>query len=138
MLSQPSLGSCRAGPASLPTLSLRYSHSHCFDSHTSPQPTVLAFGAALVVVCATRSVTAAYDRNLVCSGHPDEATCLKDRGNRCFWWNKSCVGGDAYEVGLTCEASWGVRAASFRLAAGPWWHLGKDVRRHYMSYKYSR
>jgi hypothetical protein len=40
----------------------------------------------------------AYDRNLVCSGHPDAASCNRDRQNRCMYWNKSCVGMDAYEV----------------------------------------
>jgi hypothetical protein len=40
----------------------------------------------------------AYDRNLVCSGHPDTASCNRDRQNRCMYWNKSCVGMDAYEV----------------------------------------
>lgn len=45
-----------------------------------------------------RAATTAYDRNLVCNGHPDPTTCQQDRSNRCFFWNKSCVGMDAYEV----------------------------------------
>lgn len=45
-----------------------------------------------------RSATSAYDRNLVCNGQPDKEGCLRDRANRCFWWNKSCVGMDAFEL----------------------------------------
>lgn len=57
-----------------------------------------------------RAATAAYDRNLVCNGHPDAETCVKDKSNRCFFWNKSCVGLDAYEV---CVANSWVRTAAF-------------------------
>lgn len=53
-----------------------------------------------------RTAAMAYDRNLVCSGHSDAARCNKDTKNRCMYWNKSCVGADAYEVGL--DHGWGL------------------------------
>ncbi|KAF8061962.1 leishmanolysin-like peptidase [Scenedesmus sp. PABB004] len=45
-----------------------------------------------------RAVALAYDRNLVCSGHPSEARCNADAANRCMYWSKSCVGADAFEL----------------------------------------
>jgi hypothetical protein len=45
-----------------------------------------------------RATAHAYDRNLVCNGQPNEAACVRDKRNRCFFWSKSCVGMDAYEV----------------------------------------
>jgi hypothetical protein len=51
-----------------------------------------------VCLCPPRAAAVAYDRNLVCNGRPDEALCVNATAQRCFWWNKSCVGLDAYEV----------------------------------------
>lgn len=46
-----------------------------------------------------RVVAVSVDRNLVCAAYATQTSCNSDRANRCMWWNRSCVGKDAFEVG---------------------------------------
>lgn len=62
-------------------------------------PVMFSFELRVMLAGSTcRTAVMAYDRNLVCNGHPDAGRCNKDRQNRCMYWNKSCVGMDAFEV----------------------------------------